>query len=408
MQNKKYSLKKLPPISPRPQPIKFARWLILLAILLVLSTVITRLLGQAIESHILWWLAIGGGIALWIIMFGSYLLVWLAGNIIANGKDNQRERWLLYETQKSRRALQILAAEYLTCHSPDIYHPTPLEALMENSGAKRAQSDRKGNGGVNHSQIASQASDKPYEVMCHTINYLLSSIIPQLEKLDTKKTIKIALNISSSVSIREVKNEITHAFHEAELTHPVEFIAGEGVSVINQWLHERFTDDALLLGIALQIDPPMVKDSAEAGVALLLGNRMTQHTISPEALLHRPDLNTDNDLAACLKQAADNVPLESGLVQHLWIAGVTEEQYLSTFSVLKAFPVEAVETENVITPDISIGHAGAAAPWLAIAAAFQAATLTHRPQMIITGDTSTDDMWSMAVSPVTPPHERDT
>ncbi|MFZ4216102.1 hypothetical protein ACOZB2_32695, partial [Pantoea endophytica] len=99
MQNKKYSLKKLPPISPRPQSIKFARWLALLAILMVLSTVTTRLLGQSIESHILWWLAIGGGIALWIIIFGSYLLVWLAGNIIANGKDNQRERWLLYETQ---------------------------------------------------------------------------------------------------------------------------------------------------------------------------------------------------------------------------------------------------------------------------------------------------------------------
>ncbi|MFZ4216101.1 hypothetical protein ACOZB2_32690, partial [Pantoea endophytica] len=136
-------------------------------------------------------------------------------------------------TQKSRRALQILAAEYLTCHSPDIYHPTPLEAIMANTGARRAQDDRKGTGGVNHSQITSQASDKPYEVMCHTINHLMSSIIPQLEKLDTKKTIKIALNISSSVSIREVKHEITHAFNEAELTHLVEFIAGEGVAVIN-------------------------------------------------------------------------------------------------------------------------------------------------------------------------------
>lgn len=408
MQNKKYSLKKLPPISSRPQPIKFARWLVLLAILLIFSAVVTRLLGQSIESRILWWLAIGGGIALWLIIFVGYLLVWLAENIIANGKDNQREQWLLHETKKSRRALQILAAEYLTCHSPDIYHPTPLEALMENCGARRAQSDRKGNGGVNHSQIASQAFDKPYEVMCLTINHLLSSIIPQIEKLDTKKTIKIALNSSSSLSIREIKIAITHALEEAEISHPVEFITGDGVAVINQWLNERFTNEALLLVIALQIDPSVVKDSAEAGAALLLGNRMTQQTLHPAALLHRPDRDRENDLTACIKQAADNVPLEEGLVQHLWIAGVTEEQYLSTFSVLNAFPVEAVEMENVITPDISIGHAGAAAPWLAIAAAFQAATLTHRPQMIISGDTSTDDMWSMAVSPVTPPHERDT
>lgn len=408
MENKKYSLKNPLPISPRPQPIKFARWLALLAIFLALTTVMTRLLGQTIESHIVWWLAIVGGVTLWLIIFGSYLLVWLAGNIIANGKDNQRELWLLNETKKSRRALQILKAEYLTCHSPDIYHPTPLEALMENTGARRAQSDRKGNSGVNHSQIFSQAFDNPHEVMCHTINHLLSSIIPQLEKLGTKKTLKIALNISSSISIREVESEITHALHEAELTHPVEFISGEGVAVINQWLNERFTDDALLLVIALQIDPLLVNDSAEAGVALLLGNRMTQHTLSPTGLLHRPDLDTDNDLAACLKQSANNVPLESGQVQHLWIAGVTNEQYLSTFSVLKAFPVEAVETENVITLDISIGHAGAAASWLAIAAAFQAATLIQRPQMIITGDTSTDDMWSMAVSPVTLSKERDT
>ncbi|WP_052130555.1 hypothetical protein [Erwinia typographi] len=375
----------------------------MLAVLLALSAIITWLSGQSIEGHILWWLAIGGGVTIWLVIFISYLLAWLARHIIANGQDNQREKWLLQETQKSRRVLQILAAEYLTCHSPDIAHPTPLEAIMANTPARRAQNDRKGNGCVNHSQIATQVFDEPYTVMCHTINHLLPSVIAQLEKLGAKKTIKIALNISSSLSISEVKIEITNALREAEITHPVEFITGEGVAFINQWLDERIADDALLLVIAIQIAPLVTKNSAEAGVVLLLGNRLTQHKLRPAGLLHRPDQDSENDLAACLKQAADNVPLKSGLVQHLWISGVTEEQYLSTFSIVKAFPVEAVETENIITPDISIGHAGAAAPWLAIAAAFQAASLTQLPQMIITGNNSTDEMWSMAVSPVMPP-----
>ncbi|STT03112.1 putative structural protein [Klebsiella pneumoniae] len=53
------------------------------------------------------------------------------------------------------------------------------------------------------------------------------------------------------------------------------------LSVIDRWLNERIKDKVMLLIVGLQIDPVVTNNTAEAAVALLLGNRLTQEALDP-------------------------------------------------------------------------------------------------------------------------------
>ena len=88
-------------------------------------------------------------------------------------------------------------------------------------------------------------------------------------------------------------------------------------------MNNRFKETAMLLIMSLQIAPEVSNNSAEAAVAILLGNRMIQETLEPVALLHRPDSAPPRELEAGMRMAAYNVPLKENIVKNLWLAGLT-------------------------------------------------------------------------------------
>ncbi|WJT19272.1 transposase [Klebsiella pneumoniae subsp. pneumoniae] len=179
------------------------------------------------------------------------------------------------------------------------------------------------------------------------------------------------------------------------------------ISVIDRWLNERIKDKVMLLIVGLQIDPVVTNNTAEAAVALLLGNRLTQEALDPLALLHRPDAAPSGELSEGMRMAAWNVPLKESMVKNLWLAGMTGEQRAEAIGCQNAHPAQCVKDEAVISLDISMGNAGAAAPWLAIAAATEIARQTQSPQMIICGDTTQKVLWSTLITPIASRQEMD-
>lgn len=178
-------------------------------------------------------------------------------------------------------------------------------------------------------------------------------------------------------------------------------------TVVNHWLDHRIKDDAMLLIVGLQIDPAVSNNTAETAVALLLGNRLTQEALEPLALLHRPDAAPTGELRQGMNMAAYNVPLKENIVKNLWLAGLTGNQRAEVIACQNAHPAQSVEDEAVISLDTSMGHAGAAAPWLVIAAATEIARQTQLPQMIICGDTTQNVLWSTLITPIASRQEMD-
>lgn len=153
-----YTLKHLPERYPRPKPLKFSRWLVALVVMLSVSIIIMRIFGRYVENLYFWRLALGFPVALWSVLLSSRLLVWSLQDSKANAFDKQREQWILRETRKARRALQVLSATFITGHSSVAQKDTAI-AMQNNDSIIVSQVGRDGNESARMSQISSSPQD---------------------------------------------------------------------------------------------------------------------------------------------------------------------------------------------------------------------------------------------------------
>lgn len=394
-----YNLKNPPPLARRPGALHFRRWLISLLLLLLAGGALVFFTTKRGITALPWQLVMAAIFCGWVALFSIALLMCLIGHIRANGQDRAREVWILQQTTRSRRALQILNAQFITCHPGNLVHVTPLEALMKNQSVIAAQQDRQGNDAIRHTQLASSPTDPVLEIISNALAELLAPVSNTLAELPPATPLKILVACTSSATEDEVKAVITKILTVSGVSNPITFITGQGFAFLEKWLESNIRDKSLLLVIALQVNPPVAENSAEVVTTLLLANRLTQTTISPEVLLHRPDFTTAEELASSMKQAADNVPLQDNIIEHLWLSNLTSEQYQYVMLNFNKYPTAAVKAENIITPDTTIGHGGVASVWLSLAAAAAAAKQLQAPQMVISGDQTKDQMWSALLMP---------
>ncbi|MGU3522296.1 hypothetical protein ACLBW2_04240 [Enterobacteriaceae bacterium C23F] len=399
-----YSLKYLPEYYPRPEPIKTARWFMALGIMLALSIILMRIFGRYVDNHHFWLFALGTPTAIWGSAFAFRLGIWMLRDIKANGFDRRREQWILRETRSARRALQVLNASFITGHSASSLEEIAI-AMQNNDSIIVSQVDRNGNESTRMSRVASSPQDTPKYLITDIFSNLIASL-PFIQFPDNASLV-VVFNISTSLPQEDIRQYWDDALKINNITVPVEYCEGCGLSVIDDWMNAHIQDTAMLLIVGLQFNPSDSDNTAEAGVALLLGNRLTQEALEPLALLHRPDAAPTGELSEGMNMAAYNVPLKENIVKHLWLAGLTKEQRAEVVESQNKHPAQSVEDDAVANLDVSMGHAGAAAPWLAIAAATEIARQTQLPQMIISGNTTQDVLWSTLVTPIASRQEMD-
>ncbi|MGQ8774293.1 hypothetical protein ACUTQ5_07630 [Serratia sp. NA_112.1] len=399
-----YTLKYLPERYPRPKSLKFSRWLIALVAMLSVSVILMRIFGRYVENLYFWKISLGVPIVLWSVPFASCLLLWALQDSKANAFDKQREQWILRETRKARRALQVLNATFITGHSSVAQKDTAI-AMQNNDSIIVSQVDRDGNESSRMSQISSSPQDSLKFVITNIFSQLIAGI--PFAQIPEKVPLVVFFDVTTSLPLDNIRHYWDEAWQKNNITLPVEYAEGSGLSVIDRWLNTRIKDKAMLLIVGLQFKPSVSDNTAETGVALLLGNRMTQDALEPLALLHRPDAARTGELSEGMNMAAYNVPLKENIVKNLWLAGLTGEQRAEVIACQNAHPAQSVKDDAVISLDTSMGHAGAAAPWLAIAAATEIARQTQSPQMIICGDTTPNVLWSTLITPIASRQEMD-
>ncbi|MCK1970532.1 hypothetical protein ACP26F_16455 [Franconibacter pulveris 1160] len=399
-----YSLKHLPECYLRPVPPKASRWFAVLVAMLVISVILMRVFGRYIDNGHFWMLAIGTPFVVWIVSFTIRMWIWSLQDSKANGFDRRREQWILSETRRARRALQVLNTTFITAHQEDEQSSVAVE-MLNNHSIIISQSDWKGEESRRLSRILTEPEDTPELVISRLFSELIADL--PVHQFPENASLVVILDVSSSLSFPAVRDIWQEAWQESGITCALEYTDSNGPGVVNHWLDHRIKDEAMLLIVGLQIDPVVSNNTAEAAVALLLGNRLTQEALEPLALLHRPDAAPSGELSEGMRMAAWNVPLKENIVKNLWLAGLTGEQRAEVIECQNAHPAQSVEDEAVISLDTSMGHAGAAAPWLAIAAATEIARQTQSPQMIVCGDTTQNVLWSTLITPIASRQEMD-
>lgn len=365
-----------------------------------------RIFGRHIESQSFWLIALGVPAALWSVVVGGRVTIWMLKDMKANGFDKCREAWILSETRRARRALQILNVSFTTGHLAERQSDVANE-IFNNTRLIAAQPNWVGTEGLRMSRIAANPNDTPSSLITRLFEQLIENLSLRLTLCSDQTSLSVVFDISSTVPRNEVLRLWEAAWAESEMPFPIEYLGGTGLGVVENWLNVHFKESAMLVVVSLQVAPENADNSAEAGVALLFGNRLTQEVLPPLALLHRPDPSPAEELESGMRMAAYNVPINDGIVKHLWLSGLNDQQHAEVVVHQKKSPAQAVEGDAVINLDSAMGHAGAAAPWLAIAAATEIAQRTQSPQMIICGDITQDVLWSTLVTPTASRKEMD-
>jgi hypothetical protein len=146
-----------------------------------------------------------------------------------------------------------------------------------------------------------------------------------------------------------------------------------------------------------------VAGTAEAVVAVLFGNRLTQSRLPPLAYLHRPELQREpgtRGLRCAVDQALDWVPVEAGVIRHAWSAGVEEGDAAAITAVLDDLSMLSENPQHLHDFGTALGNPGCAGPWLAIAAAVESIQAEAAPHFIFNAERSADRrVWCAVVMP---------
>ncbi|MRS17516.1 hypothetical protein GJV06_21790 [Enterobacteriaceae bacterium RIT691] len=395
------NLNKIPPLSWRPQPPRPLRWFGTLLCLLVIGAFISRLLEKITGNDHFWVITTAIPTGVWAIVAFIRLTVYLLQDIYASAWDRRREECILQEIRRGRRALQVLATEFITARPDNTL--SPLDALSPRHTQLCAQKSWSGEEGCYHTRRPVSEGTTPERLLSSSFAVLLKTLQPELAVFSSDQPVTVLLESTSSVPISQVDACWRSALKEAGLLQSATYSRGSGLAFIDHWLDHNIRDNALLLVVALQIAPDSPDMTAEAVVTLLVGNRLTQKTLTPRALLHRPEKSHPEALDGGAMQALDWVPLPENKQLHLWLAGLTNEQHRHVTALTGKSPLAALNpASDIHNLDRTLGHVGCAAPWLAIAAAAQAAQRSNEVQMIISSEQGQSDIWSVIVTPYVP------
>ena len=253
-----YSLKHLPERYPRPVPVKTFRWFAVLAAMLVISVILMRIFGRYIDNRHFWFIAIGTPVVMWVVSFGIRMWVWSLQDSKANGFDRRREQWILRETRRARRALQVLNTTFITAYH-EMDKDVAAAAMMNNQGIIASQADWKGEKSKRMSRILVEPEDTPESLISHLFSELIADL--PIDKFPEHASLVVVLNVSSSLSLAAVRDIWQQKWQESGIACAVEYEDSNGVEGINHWLDHRIKDSAMLLIVSLQIAPTVSNNS---------------------------------------------------------------------------------------------------------------------------------------------------
>ncbi len=403
-------LDKLPLPALRPAAPNALRWAALLGLLLLVGLAkANHLAGQAEEQD---WRSFMGvavvlPVLLWSLCFFTRALFYVGQRGISEGWDSALHERRARLMRFGRRSQQVLAISWHSAlrESGDEAGSAQLTALLgEKVGLKVGPIPQGGEVGGRYSRLR-ENGESSEQRLAHTMQTLLTDLTPTLAKLPADTPLAVLLELNTAAAPELLQHLWHTAWAASGIRHPVEFLDGSGLAVVDEWLDQRIDDPALLLIIALQVAPPHPEGTGEAGVAVLLGNRLTQTTLPPIAYLHRPQQERGAghaSLAEAARQALEWVPLPAGDIERTWCTGVVAQRSAALNRVIKDLAL--TPDQRPCCPDALLGNTGIVAPWLAIAAATQAITCGAGPQFIFSGEGPVNTrLWCTAVMPARSP-----
>lgn len=304
-------LKLIPPAAQKPDFPIGSRWFKSLAGLLIPGFGWGYFTGMSLDAPAFWIIAVVLPFIVWLTAIWLRMMIYLPALIQANAWNKRREELLLSEVRRGRRALQILHSTFITAHSePEQTNISSVGVLTQNKQILHMQPSWHGNNSYRLSRLPIQSGMTRDDLIQQIFNRLVAGIARHLKQLPENHPVALLFEVNTSLPAQRLHSLWRNAWENYDIRQCLEPVIGHGVSVVDNWLDDRIREETVLLIIALQVDPDKPEGTGEAAVALLLGNRLTQHILTPQAVLQRVEESFTETLAENIAQALDWVPAQ--------------------------------------------------------------------------------------------------
>lgn len=145
-------------------------------------------------------------------------------------------------------------------------------------------------------------------------------------------------------------------------------IPGKGMDALDHWLDHRWDKPAALVVLTLSLRPSPQENDAEAIAAIVLCNRKS-HQFPDAVRLHRPQKSSPETLTHNMEHALRWAELSPDEIKGIWITGeaVTDRPGLNQSCEDNKLTLSL--TDGIKNIDATLGYAGQASPWIAVALA---------------------------------------
>ncbi|HAV1831589.1 TPA: hypothetical protein JG914_004425 [Enterobacter hormaechei subsp. steigerwaltii] len=169
-------------------------------------------------------------------------------------------------------------------------------------------------------------------------------------------------------------------------------LSAHGVNALDNWLDNRWDKPAVFIVLAITLRPSPQENDAEAIASLVLCNRKS-HQFPDVVRLHRPQKSSPETLTHNMAHALRWAELSPDAIKGIWITGeaVTDRPGLNQSCEDNKLTLSL--TDGIKNIDATLGYAGQASPWIAVALA--AGKVSEQGVQLVAAqpDPGCDDIW---------------
>lgn len=174
-------------------------------------------------------------------------------------------------------------------------------------------------------------------------------------------------------------------------------IPGQGMNALDYWLDHRWAKPSALVVLTLTLRPSPQENDAEAIASIVLCNRKS-HQYPDAVRLHRPQKSCPETLTHNMAHSLRWAELSPDAIKGIWITGeaVTDRPGLNQSCEDNKLTLSL--TDGIKSIDATLGYAGHASPWIAVALA--AGKVSEQGAQLIAAqpDPGSDDIWLTSIT----------
>lgn len=390
-------LNTIPPISTKIIYPHFRRWIIILAIFLIIGALLTLWLWtQEYSGFQFWFTLIGLPFCIWGLCFGLRYMAYKIDQIAANTWDNERDILILAEIKRGQRFAYLLDIQIETPAGKSINRA--INAIEKAVPFILLQSNRVNNQKIRYAALPLCPQTDIDKILTHTLCILSQQITLTLNKIPVHIPCYYLIEIESS--FQQLAETILLQTLAKENARTFYLLSGSGMEAIDIWLDKRWETPSLLLIVAIRYLSNPSNNDGEALASILLSNRSFADFNSLPRL-HRPEKSRLTHLPEGLAHTLQWGNIDIKNISGSWLAG---PQLINTSAWDLAceshhLPFNMVTKNKIIDP--IFGNIGKVVPWVGIALAVNQLNknIGEDAQLIATqSQDNNEDIWIALVS----------